>query len=314
MTKVLVAGGAGYVGSVLVEKLLNEGYSVCVVDNLSRRANHAVGWVSRPNFRFYLGDVTSEEDMTAVLKDYKPDVIINLAAIVGAPICDRFKKMATEVNQAKHLARYARINKVAYFLASTGSVYGDLGPGVICKEDIPPKPISHYAVTKLAAENFLEEVDNAFVFRFSTACGVSPNPRLNLLPNDFAWQAVHNNSLVVFQADFKRSFINVADMAESFIHAIKNYNLFYMQPYRLFNVGDEEASWSKRELAEAIKELTGCSVFYGSEGYVDPDQRNYVIDFSRIKSLGWSPKISMKTGLEQLVASAKILDHKPKFD
>lgn len=306
--RILVTGGGGFVGSVLVRRLLGMGgVKVRVLDNLFRPAPHLVQLCGNPDFEFHCGDVTSIEDVQKAVKDV--DAIIHLAALVGEPICNRYKALCMDVNYGGTRKLIENIDKnVQFYFASTGSVYGDLGNS-LCTELSPLKPISGYARSKVYAEELVEEFGGT-IFRFSTAAGVSYNPRLNLLPNDFTWQAVNNKSLVVFQADFKRSFVDVDDMAWAFQYALANWDL--VEP-GVYNVGHPDANWTKRELAEYIKSKTGCAVFYG-DGYTDPDQRNYSISFDKILATGWKPKHTLENSIDALIKSSSILSHKPKFD
>lgn len=303
--KVLVTGGGGFVGSLLVRRLLRNNYKIRVLDNLFRPAPHLVQLCADHNFEFQNGDVTSNEDVKKAVDGV--DAIVHLAALVGEPICKRYKSLCYNVNVDGTANLLKNKDKNTRFLfASTGSVYGDLGNS-LCTESSPLNPISDYAKSKVLAEK--EISDGGIIFRFSTAAGVSYNPRLNLLPNDFTWQALNNRSLVVFQADFKRSFIDVDDMGWAFEYVLCRPEI----KNDVYNVGHPDANWTKRDLAEYIRSTTGCAVFYG-EGYKDPDQRDYSISFDKILATGWRPQIRLEESIKALIKSSEILSHKPKFD
>lgn len=299
--RTLIFGGGGYVGSTLVRELLAEGHKVKVVDNFFKgNCDSLLHFTSNPNFEFAFGDVTNKKDVERSMKGI--DNIILLSALVGAPICQKYPVLShlTSVGGAKNVIKY-RPKDVPLFFASTGSVYGALSE--LCTEDSPTNPKSEYGVDKLMAERLILDAKNTYAYRFSTAFGLSPCMRVNLLINDLVLQAYTNHCLVIFQADFKRSFISVTDMARSFIHGINHHRSF---THHLFNVGDPDGNFTKREIAEKIRAKLPCSVFY-EDISEDVDQRNYAVDMQRILKTGWKPTISVDQGIDELIKAVPLL-------
>lgn len=304
MGKIAVFGGAGFGGSVLVNQLLNRHYKVKVLDNLYKSGKPLIQYGGNPNFEFVYGDTTNKEDVVKFLDD-DIDGILLLAAIVGAPSCAQLPSLAHAVNvEGTRNVVNAKRDETPLFLTSTGSVYGKVED--VCTEESPTNPLSVYGITKLLSEQIVLEKPNTIVYRYSTAAGISPAFRINLLPNEFVWRGYHEKSLTVFQADFKRSFVSIQDMMLSLIYGIENFNLMY-DAYRVYNVGDSEANWTKRELAEYVKNLTHCYVNFADSGYVDPDQRSYHVSFDRIYSVGWRPSQTMDETMNQLYRTVPLI-------
>jgi nucleoside-diphosphate-sugar epimerase len=211
MSKVLITGGAGYVGSVLCGILLDKGHTVRVMDNLHKgNADSLVPYCLNPNFSFFRGDVTHKDELKRAMGDV--EYIVHLAAIVGFPDCARAPGLAKVVNidGTENVLR-CKQKGVKLLFASTGSVYGKVEG--ICTENSPLNAVSLYGLTKIQAENMVLAEEDTVAFRFATGFGVSPSMRVNLLVNDLVYQAVKMKSLTIFQADFRRTFIHVRDMA-----------------------------------------------------------------------------------------------------
>src|SRR3990167_1127993 len=266
MMKILVTGCCGYLGSQLVRDLLKYNFKVKGIDNFIRNNGNSLLELisnSNSNFEFIRGDICYREIMEKCLKDV--DFIVNLVGIVGEPACNRnedFAKLynADMINQLIDLNK----NKIPILQSSTGSVYGSVPAGT-CNEATVPNPISWYAQTKLIGEKYLTNyAPNYLIYRLATVYGVSPNIRLDLLINDLTYKAVKDRSLVIFQKEFRRTFLHVKDISLAFIHGIINFNKMKNQTY---NVGDEKGNWTKEEIAELLKQRTKCSVFYGENGY-----------------------------------------------
>ncbi|MEM3091170.1 MAG: NAD-dependent epimerase/dehydratase family protein [Candidatus Pacearchaeota archaeon] len=323
MERVLVTGGVGYVGSVLVPMLLNQGYKVSVLDNLihenslntflTRVGDHTI--LTHPNFMgFIKGDIRDQKTVLEAAKEV--DSLIHLAAIVGAPYCDKNPELAVSTNikgTDNIIKSISPKQKIVY--ASTGSVYGKIDD--MCLETSNTNPLSLYGKTKLEAEKMILDFGGV-AFRFATAFGLSPRLRLDLLPNDFTYKLVKGRHLDIYEANAKRTFIHVSDMARSFIFALKNYD--YMKG-EAFNVGDEELNLTKIELAEKIKckikEFFGFDVYiWKEEGKKDPDQRDYAVAYQKIKKIGgegFRTKVSLDAGLEELVKFMSIFEIKDQF-
>lgn len=294
--KILVTGGAGYLGSVLVPHLLCSGYSVKVLDSLIYRQASLLPFFINPAFEFIEGDVRNKEAVKAALRDV--DMVINLAALVGAPLCASREKEAWEINyEAAIMLEALRSSGQGYIFPNTTSGYGARsaieGP---CSEETAMEPISVYGRTKARAEQELLAKENTICFRFTTVFGLSPRLRLDLLPNDFMWRALRQGALIVFEPDFRRSFIHITDIARCLTFAIDNFD---RMKGRAFNVGHESMNKTKRELAEKISELTGCYLHF-NDLRQDPDKRNYFISFQRIREVGYRPEIGWDPGLRAL--------------
>lgn len=301
MTKILVTGGGGFLGSVLIKKLLNDGYKVRVLDNLFRKSDYLISLGEYESFEFQYGDVVNARNVQKAMEGV--DGIVHLAALVGEPICRQIPDMATLVNvEGTYNVCEYKPNKVPLVFASTGSVYGKVDG--ICTEESPLNALSHYALTKIRAEELVKKCDNSVIYRFSTAFGVSGNMRVNLLVNDLAYRAIHEKSMVMFQPDFRRSFVHCRDIASAIEFGIAGYKKMSGQ---VFNVGHKDGNWTKRQLAEYLKEKTKCFVSYAETGYQDPDQRDYEIDFSKMDNLGWEAKISVEQGIDELLKIADLI-------
>lgn len=312
--RVLVTGGAGFVGSVLVRKLLAQDYHVTVFDNLFRNGSNLAELTSNPNFHFIKGDVTNREDFKK-LKGF--DTVIMLAALVGEPWCKKLPSLAEYVNFdgiINTLDRFAGESKLLF--ASTGSVYGKV-PSGLCKETDECKPLGIYGTSKLRAELefFFGQDYDGIIYRFSTGAGVSYNQRWRLLPNTFCWDAYWNKSLVISQPDFRRSFISVQDMADSLIFGIENYDSMKHEFERpVYNVGHPENNWTKRQLAEYVCQKTGASLFINDDMYKDPDQRDYEIDFTRLEKVGFKCKDTMDKIIDDVLKVVPFYDSIPALD
>lgn len=301
--KVLITGGGGFLGTVLTDLLLNHGHSVRVMDNLFRESDYLVTKCTEKNFQFMYGDVI---DVNHVQDAYYNDIdaVVHLAALVGEPICKKMPAMAslTNIEGTYNICKY-KPKDVPLIFASTGSVYGKVEG--VCTEDSPLNALSHYAVTKIEAEKIVKRQPNSCIYRFSTAFGISGNMRVNLLVNDLVHKAVHEKALTIFQSDFRRSFINTRDIASAILFGLNNID---KMSYETFNVGHPDGNWTKRELAEYLKARTNCFVSYADNGYIDTDQRDYEIDFSKIYNLGWKAEVSVEDGIEELLKASNLMN------
>ena len=295
MNKVLITGGAGYLGSTLAEHLLDNGYSVTVLDNLNFKQLSLLHLFKRDNFKFHLGDVRNTELLLTLVKEH--DVIIPLAAIVGMPACKANPELAVDVN-FKHIDNIVKVlrDDQKLIIPNTNSQYGS--SDTIITEDSPFKPLSLYAKTKCDAEDSVLSNGNGIVLRLATVFGVSPRMRQDLLVNDFVYKSITDGYLVLFEAHFKRNYIHVQDIAQTFRFMIENYDRCKGQA---FNVGLSTANLSKLELAVKIKEHVPNLVIKQDEFKEDFDKRNYIVSNKKIESLGWSPKYDLDYGIKQLI-------------
>jgi nucleoside-diphosphate-sugar epimerase len=296
---VLVTGGLGYLGSILCEHLLDHGHRVQVVDNLMYGAGQQglFHLCANPAFDFVHGDVRDEPLMRRLLRG--ADVVIHLAAIVGAAACDRDPLLATSVNldAVRLLSRLRSPGQLVIF-PNTNSGYGITSGESFCTEDSPLQPISLYGRTKVESERLLLGQPNTIALRLATVFGMSPRMRLDLLVNHFVYAAVKERSLVIFEKDFKRNFIHVRDVADCMLHCIANAGR--MQG-RAYNVGLDSANLSKEELALKVKEhVPGLYIHFAEIGQ-DPDKRNYVVSSQRLHETGFVPRRSLDEGIKELL-------------
>jgi nucleoside-diphosphate-sugar epimerase len=307
MADVLVTGGTGYVGSVLVPRLLECGHKVTVLDSLLYETGHVVlGFLKRPRFTFVKGDVRDPAVLAPLVRAH--DVIIHLAAIVGFPACEKNQDLAlsTNLGATKLLSSLASREQLILY-ASTGSNYGQVEG--VCTEETPLNPVSLYGRTKTDAEKWLLEHNTAIAYRFATAFGLSPRMRLDLLINDFVYQTVINQYLILFEKHFKRTFIHVDDMAASFLFAIDNAARMQGQ---VFNVGDDCNNFTKEDIASKIAKKVNFYLHFADIGE-DKDKRNYEVSYAKINALGFRGEVTVDTGIDELIAAIPVLEHRSQY-
>lgn len=303
MAKILVTGGAGYIGSVLCPSLLAAGHRVTVLDNFLFGQNSLLDCCSSEHFQVIRGDCRDESTLAQALAGV--DLIIPLAALVGAPICNLDKTAALSTNQAaiETLCKVAgREQKIIY--PTTNSGYGIGQAGKFCTEETPLNPISLYGLTKVKAEEAVLDRGNSITFRLATVFGASPRMRIDLLVNDFVYRAVHDRAVVIFEGHFKRNYIHIRDVARAFMHAIDNFDAMAGRPY---NVGLEEANLSKLELCEKIKAHIPHFTFVEAAIGEDPDRRDYVVSNQRILATGFRTEWDLDRGIRELIKAFGIL-------
>lgn len=294
---ILVTGGAGYLGSIAVPDLLAEGHKVTVLDNFMYGQNSLAQVCRDPNFTVVRGDVRITETIRPLLA--KADIVIPLAALVGAPICARDPIGAETTN---HDAVLAMINGLSpaqrVIMPTTNSAYGSGDNDNYCTEESPLNPISKYAIDKVKIEKALMEHANAISFRLATVFGMAPRMRCDLLVNDFTYRALHDRFVVLFESSFKRNYIHVRDVSRVFLHGIDNFDAMKGQ---IYNVGLSDANVSKKELCEHIKKFIPEFVFIDAPVGKDPDQRNYIVSNEKIESMGFQQKNSLDFGIQELI-------------
>ena len=305
--RVLVTGGAGYLGSVLCERLLAAGHSVTALDSLIHAVPSLLHLCADPRFEFLRGDVRDEALLRRALRD--ADAVVPLAAIVGAPACDRDPWLAESVNLgAVRLLLRLRSREQLIVLPNTNSGYGAHSGDVFCTEETPLEPISLYGRTKVEAERAVLDEPNALTLRLATVFGSSPRMRLDLLVNHFVYAAVTDGYLVLFEKDFKRNFIHVRDVADCFLHCLENSPHMAGRPY---NAGLDSANLSKGELALKIQEQVPSFHVTFSEIGRDPDKRNYVVSNQRLREAGFEARRSLESGIGELIRAYRLLPHGP---
>jgi nucleoside-diphosphate-sugar epimerase len=301
---ILVTGGAGYIGSILVPALLERGFSVTVVDNLMFRQTSLAAVCAHPQFSLVRGDVRSIETMRPLLK--QADIIIPLAAYVGAPLCDREPAAATAVILDALTDMLAEVSRDQWILMPvTNSGYGVGEPGKHCTEETPIRPVSLYGRLKLEAERrLLERHESAISFRLATVFGMSPRMRLDLLVNDFTYRACVDRYIVLFEGHFKRNFLHVRDAARAFLHGIDQWDSMKGQ---IYNVGLSDANLSKVELCERIQRHVPAFVYLESNVGTDPDKRDYVVSNDKIEATGYRTAFSLDDGIRELIKGCAML-------
>ena len=300
---ILVTGAAGYVGSVLVPQLLKEGHRVIAVDNFMYQQASLLDCCYDGKLTLIRGDVRDREFVSKLLKGV--DAIFPLACLTGAPLCakDPVGAQTTNLDAVKMILEL-RAKSQRVIFPTTNSGYGIGRKGVFCDEKTPLRPVSFYGRLKVDAEKAVLDAGNSITLRLATAFGVSPRMRLDLLVNDFVYRAVHDGFLVLFQAEFKRNYIHVRDIAKVFIHCLNNFDKMKGEPY---NVGLSDCNLSKRELCEEIKKQIPSFHFVEAEVGEDPDKRDYIVSNEKIERTGFKPSISLREGIAELIKGYQII-------
>ena len=294
---ILVTGGAGYLGSTMVPDLLAADHKVTVLDNFMFKQSSLNHCCYHPNFNVVKGDIRQKDTMSKLMKE--ADIIIPLAALVGAPLCNLDPIGATTINHdAIELMLKLLSKDQIVLMPTTNSAYGTGDKDNYCNEESPLRPISQYAIEKVEIEKKLMQHPNAISFRLATVFGMSPRMRIDLLVNDFTYRAVNDHSVVLFESHFKRNYIHVRDVTRVFLHGIANFD---SMRGNIFNVGLSEANLSKKELCEAINIHAPDFMFIEAPIGKDPDQRNYIVSNEKIEDTGFKPVHSLDAGIQELI-------------
>ena len=301
--KVLVTGGAGYLGSVLVPTLLSKGYKVTVLDSLMHNQSSLLECCVNPDFDFVKGDICDGGLMASLLPKF--DVVILLAAIVGAPACKINPSLTRLVNLDTQMAI---VNKISLsqkaIFPTTNSGYGIGEKDKLCTEESPLNPLSEYGKDKVEVEKAFLDKGNAITFRLATVFGMSPRMRMDLLVNDFTYRAYNDRFIVLFEEHFRRNYIHIRDVAKAFVLGIENYDRMKGEP---FNVGLSSANLTKRQLCEKIKEYVPEFYIHSAPVGEDPDKRDYLVSNEKLESLGWRPDYTLDDGIRELLKGYKII-------
>ncbi|MBI4366421.1 MAG: NAD-dependent epimerase/dehydratase [Deltaproteobacteria bacterium] len=295
--KILVTGGAGYVGSLLIPMLLERGDAVVCFDNFLWGFKPLLHCATHPNLEIIRGDIRDRKAVGEAL--HGCDTVLHLAAIVGYPACaaDPHRAISTNVEGTKHVVEQLDGRRLIF--ASTGSTYGKVEG--VATEATPIAPLTLYGKTKWEAERMIVDAGGV-ALRFATVFGVAPRLRLDLLVNDFAYQAIHNKQIVLFEGHFRRTFLHAKDAAQSYCFALEHYDRMRGSVY---NIGDDGMNFTKRDVAMRLKRLVD---FYLHEADVgtDLDARNYEVSYAKINALGFATRVGFDAGLAELV---KVLRH-----
>jgi len=295
--KILVTGGAGYLGSTMVPDLLAAGHEVTVLDSFMFRQASLNHVCHHPKFHVVKGDIRIESTLKPLL--VKADAVIPLAALVGAPLCNQDPVGATTTNRDAILMMLKLLSKEQWVLMpTTNSAYGTGDKDNFCTEESPLRPISRYAIEKVEVEKHLMEHPNAISFRLATVFGMSPRMRIDLLVNDFTYRAVTDRFVVLFESSFKRNYIHVRDVSRVFQHGLAS---FARMKGQIYNVGLSDANVSKRELCEVIRRHVPDFAVLEAPVGKDPDQRNYIVSNAKIEATGFQPQTSLDAGVQELV-------------
>ena len=301
LNSILITGGAGYVGSVLVRKLVSLGYDVKVIDSLVFGNDGISSLINEKKIEFFNLDIRETEKISSIIQNI--DCVIHLAAIVGEPLCKKIPDAAKQINEfaTKNLVNICKNKKVKRFIfASTCSNYGSSQN--VVNESSPVMPLSLYSECKVNSEKFILDQNNDIfetcVLRFATAHGLSPRMRFDLLVQEFMRDAIVDKKISIFGADFWRPLVHVEDMADACISAIDASSQLISG--QIYNVGNDKENYTKIKLAEIIKEFITDVEIEIIKSKKDP--RNYKVSFEKIEnSLNFEPKYTVRDSVIEIL-------------
>ena len=301
--KILVTGGAGYIGAVLVPALLGKRHEVIAIDNFMYNQQSLLDCCNDENLTIIRGDARDRALISKCLP--KVDAIFPLACLTGAPLCskDPIGAQTTNFDAIKMILEMRSKDQIIIF-PTTNSGYGIGKKGVYCTEETPLNPISLYGRLKVDIERLVLEAGNSITLRLATVMGISPRMRLDLLVNDFVYRAVNDRFLVLFEPHFKRNYIHIRDVTRAFIHCLDNFDNMKNEPY---NVGLSNANISKWELCEEIKIQIPEFYFIEAEIGEDPDKRDYIVSNAKIEATGFKAHYSLQQSIAELIKGYQVI-------
>ena len=305
-TRILITGGAGYIGSLLTPRLLSQNYEVTVIDNFMYDQNSLNNLCSNKNFNIINADIRDKNILRE--SSANKDIIIPLAAYVGAPLCNKDPFGAKEVNLNAQLELLKSISKnQIVVMPMTNSGYGIGEKDSYCDENTPLRPISLYGKHKVEVEEVLLGRENSISLRLATVFGMSPRMRLDLLVNDFVNRACNDKAIIIFEGGFRRNFVHIRDVVEAFNFSIDNFEKMKGEAY---NIGLSDANLTKLDLCKKIKEHIKDFFYYEAPIGEDPDKRDYIVSNKKIENLGFAARNSLDDGIEELIKGNKMLKFK----
>jgi nucleoside-diphosphate-sugar epimerase len=298
--RIVVTGGAGYLGSILVPMLLSKGHAVRVLDNFVHRENSLALSCVDPKLTIHNVDCRDIDVIFPHIKD--ADVIYPLAALVGAPICNLNPTDAYLLNTVSMIKLVERLSDDQVVInPSTESVYGK--NAALCTEETPCAPLVSYGIQKLEVEEILQDRGNSVSFRTATLFGMSPRMRLDLLVNDFTFRAVKDRALVVFEGNAMRTYCHVIDAARGFVHILDKVT----SKHEVYNMGS--VTCSKLSLAAAIREQVPGFFYTEAQYATDPDARDYVVSDAKLRATGYESTLTLDQGITELLTGFKYLSN-----
>ena len=297
MSKILITGGGGYVGSMLTTILVNLGHRVSVIDLMKYDKGSLNHLYYHKNFKLIQKDIRDKKIMKKLIR--QNEYIIPLAALVGAPLCDKNKKEAVSVNydSIKSLVSLStKKNKIIFLTTNSG--YGVGEKNKFCDENSPLRPISLYGRTKCDAEKEVMKFKNCICFRLATVFGFSYRMRTDLLVNNFVYNAMQTKRLTIFEPHFRRNFIHIRDVVSAIVYSINNFKKLRSNVY---NLGLSSANISKLMLAKKIRKQMKNLKVKIVKNKKDPDKRDYFVSNRKIEKKGFKAKILLETGIDELM-------------
>ena len=300
--RILITGGAGYIGSELIGFLLRKGHQVVVADNLKYEPTSLLRYASHINFEFTNLDVRRTGSLKQIMGGC--DVIIPLACLVGFPLCEDYPIEAVQVNYEvnKWIAENKSPNQIVIY-PCTNSGYGSSESGV-CTEESPLRPLSLYGRTKVDAEKAYQDAEGCCTLRLATVFGPSSRPRTDLLVNNFVLKALKDKILVLYECEFMRNYIHILDICRVYNFILENWDKCAEQT---FNIGNDEINMNKLQLAEKISGHLPVEIIK-AEFTQDPDKRDYIVSSQKIYDAGFSCKFDLDMGIKQLIKMYSLID------